>query len=66
MRPFRAWKDSDVVKELREAFTFWEVKPNDESVTVVNYQDDKKHPALLERRLEVRGVGCRRRACVVP
>ena len=52
MRPFRDWKEYDVVKVPSEAFAFWEVKPHPkETLAVVAYKDDKKHPALLERRL---------------
>ena len=53
MRPFRGWKDADLVKNPSEAFAFWEVKPHakEEPAVVVSYTDPKKHAALLERRL---------------
>ncbi|HWY85162.1 MAG TPA: BatA domain-containing protein, partial [Gemmataceae bacterium] len=53
MRPFRGWKDADLVKNPSEAFAFWDVKPHakEEPAVVVSYTDPKKHAALIERRL---------------
>jgi hypothetical protein len=57
MRPFRQWKENDLIREPRQAFAYWAVQPQGrESSVIVFYKDKDKHPALLERRF---GAGAR-------
>src|SRR5262249_48345316 len=58
MKPFRNWKDYNVVKFPSQTFAYWSVEPNEkEGVVIVSYSDRgkkdkaKKTPAMLERRL---------------
>ena len=57
MQPFKDWKDFDLIKNPRSAFSFWEVKPLEhQGEVLVYYGADPKsierepRPALLERR----------------
>ena len=56
MAPYREWKNYDPVKDPRQAFAFWEVKPFKDAVEIVFYKTAaKKYPALLERAREICG-----------
>jgi hypothetical protein len=55
LKPVREWRGlgrDDFIKLPRGATFYWNVEPGSDGVTVVvRYADDKKRPALLERRL---------------
>jgi hypothetical protein len=54
LRKVREWRDSgddDFITFPRLAVRSWDVKPGPAGVAVVRYADEKKRPALLERRL---------------
>src|SRR5262249_37470219 len=57
MQPFKDWKDYDLIKQPRSAFSFWQVEPDKLGEVVVHYVSDPKektgkYPALLERRFD--------------
>jgi hypothetical protein len=55
LRPVREWRGlgrDDFIKLPRAATRYWNIEPGTDGVAViVRYADDKKRPALLERRL---------------
>ncbi len=60
MRPFRDWRDNmniDFIRHPRQAYSYWEVQAQKEAAAVlVDYADNQKRPALLQRQFE-RGKG---------
>jgi hypothetical protein len=62
LRVVRQWRDlgrDDFIKLPRTATRYWETEPGKEGAIVARYADDKKQPALLERRLGSKGCGGR-------
>jgi hypothetical protein len=59
LKPVREWRSigrDDFIKLPRGATYYWNVEPGKEGVSVlVRYADDKKRPALLERRFPGEG-----------
>ncbi|MCI0376285.1 MAG: VWA domain-containing protein [Gemmataceae bacterium] len=55
MSPFQRWRENDnidFIRTPRGAFSLWEVKPHaKDSLVIVQYADENKRPALLERKL---------------
>lgn len=54
LRPFRDWRFNrkiDFIDKPPVAWNYWEIQPNDKGTALVDYAD-KKHPALLDRRLD--------------
>jgi hypothetical protein len=55
LQTFGVWKDdpkTDFILYPRGAVYYWDVKPYDARAVLMRYQDDKKRPAILERRME--------------
>ena len=54
MRPFLDWTNKDrridFILHPREATKYWEVEPKEKEMVLVQYDDDRDRPALLERR----------------
>jgi hypothetical protein len=62
LKPVAAWRAigrDDFIKLPRTASRYWDVEPGKAGVAVVRYADDKKRPALVERRFGAQGRGGR-------
>jgi hypothetical protein len=62
LRVVRKWRDlgrDDFIKLPRTATRYWEAQPGKQGTIIIRYADDKKRPALLERRLGTEGRGGR-------
>jgi hypothetical protein len=58
MRPLQTWKGNssiDFMRFPRKTWSYWKVRPAKDAVILVNYADEKRVPALLERLLGTHG-----------